>query len=84
MNQLQEEHEEARGSEPPKNMGELYRLLSVLGHTWREENKYIVNEGKKNQETKIPLPAVSYIANVFREHCYIGFNESEIKSIEII
>ncbi|ABF38860.1 DNA primase [Streptococcus pyogenes] len=73
MNQLQEEHEEARGSEPPKNMGELYRLLSVLGHTWHEENKYIVNEGKKNQETKIPLPTVSYIANVFREHCYFTF-----------
>lgn len=54
-------------------MRELYNLLFNIGKQWREDNEYIVNEGKKNERVEIPRPNVSTVANILKKHCHFTF-----------
>ncbi|WP_449460379.1 DNA primase family protein [Streptococcus suis] len=54
-------------------MRELYNRLYELGATWRVENTYIVNEGKKNEREEVPRPSVAMVAKVLRDNCHFTF-----------
>lgn len=62
IDELQNKLDQAKAIEPPKSMRELKERIFQAGENWREENSYIVNEGKKNQATKIPIPDIFTVA----------------------
>ncbi len=70
MKEFQGKLEEAK---EPETMRELYSHLFNIGKQWREENEYIVNEGKKNERVEIPRPNVSTVANILKKHCHFTF-----------
>ena len=49
IEELQEQLNESKAIEPPKSMKELLDRIYQAGELWRSENKYLVNEGKKNE-----------------------------------
>lgn len=62
IDELQNKLDQAKAIEPPKSMRELRERIFQAGVNWREENSYIVNEGKKNQATKTPIPDIFTVA----------------------
>ena len=62
IEELQEQLNESKAIEPPKSMKELLDRIYQAGELWRSENKYLVNEGKKNEKTVIPLPSIFTVA----------------------
>ena len=62
IDELQNKLDQAKAIEPPKNMRELRERIFQAGENWREENSYIVNEGKKNESKKIPIPDIFTVA----------------------
>jgi putative DNA primase/helicase len=62
IDELQEQLNETKVIEPPKSMKEVLDRIYQVGELWRSENKYLVNEGKKNEKTVIPLPSIFTVA----------------------
>ena len=62
IDELQNKLDQAKAIEPPKSMRELRERIFQAGENWREENSYIVNEGKKNESKKIPIPDIFTVA----------------------
>ena len=62
IDELQEQLNETKVIEPPKSMKELLDRIYQAGELWRKENEYLVNEGKKNEKTVIPLPSIFTVA----------------------
>lgn len=62
IEELQEQLNESKAIEPPKSMKELLDRIYQAGELWRSENEYLVNEGKKNEKTVIPLPSIFTVA----------------------
>lgn len=54
-------------------MKELYNALYELGALWREECKYIVNEGKRNEKVVVPIPEPKDIAKNLKAVCRFAF-----------
>lgn len=63
IEELQEQLNESKAIEPPKSTKELLDRIYQAGELWRSENEYLVNEGKKNEKTVIPLPSIFTVAN---------------------
>lgn len=73
IEELQDSLNQSKKNEPPKSMRELYNRLWELGAIWRKENEYIVNEGKKNEQVKIPTPNVATVGKVLISQCHFTF-----------